>query len=325
MKLVVTGEESMFSIRLISCYFGKLKPEVELWLQSCYNNPTIDFLFVTDQDLEVLKANVQVLKISFEQMKSNIEAELGMEVCLPTPYKLCDYKVAYGLIFKEYLNEYDFWGYCDSDMIFGDIRHFVTDELLANNEKILSLGHLSIYRNVPRVCKRFMEGNNIMDYRKVFSDAAIYQFDETPGIYEMYVQNGWKFCDYLPFLDIVWDYNKRLIRYCYAKRLYGIQVHNHAWQLYYVENGKVWEAYSDDGKIIHTREYLYIHSSKRAYQCSGDVPQQYYLLPGKIKEKTSGKITWMQMKEECRQFNCSVEKIELWISNFIYRVKKKMR
>ena len=42
-----------------------------------------------------------------------------------SPYKLCDYKPVYGLIFDEDLQDYDFWGHCDVDLIFGDIRKFI--------------------------------------------------------------------------------------------------------------------------------------------------------------------------------------------------------
>ncbi len=41
----------MYKIRLISCYFGELKSEFYLWLNSCGYNKTIDFLFVTDQEI----------------------------------------------------------------------------------------------------------------------------------------------------------------------------------------------------------------------------------------------------------------------------------
>lgn len=110
----------------------------------------------------------------------NFDVELG------TPYKLCDYKVAYGLIFQEELRQYDFWGYCDSDMVLGNIRKYITDEILEGYDKILPLGHLSIYRNTDEINRRFMECPDIMDYHEVFSSPRIFQFDETPGIYAMY-------------------------------------------------------------------------------------------------------------------------------------------
>ena len=55
---------------------------------------------------------------------------VDFEIVLNEPYDLCDFKVAYGEIFQEYLEPYDFWGFCDCDLIYGDIRHFLTEELL---------------------------------------------------------------------------------------------------------------------------------------------------------------------------------------------------
>ena len=43
--------------------------------------------------------------------------------------------------------EYDFWGYCDIDLIFGNIRKFITDDILDKYDKILSRGHFTLFRN----------------------------------------------------------------------------------------------------------------------------------------------------------------------------------
>jgi hypothetical protein len=37
--------------------------------------------------------------------------------------------VAYGEIFANELHEYDFWGFSDIDLIWGNIRNFYTEEL----------------------------------------------------------------------------------------------------------------------------------------------------------------------------------------------------
>lgn len=43
---------------------------------------------------------------------------------------MCDYKPTYGLAFKKWLGKYDFWGYCDFDLLLGNLRKFFTDEVL---------------------------------------------------------------------------------------------------------------------------------------------------------------------------------------------------
>lgn len=39
-------------------------------------------------------------------------------------------------MFQEYIKDYDFWGHCDADLIFGDIRKFVTDDILNKYDRL---------------------------------------------------------------------------------------------------------------------------------------------------------------------------------------------
>ena len=53
-------------------------------------------------------------------------------------------QAADGVIFTEDLEGFDFWGYCDMNMIFGDIRKFITRDVLLAYKKVLIHGHLSL-------------------------------------------------------------------------------------------------------------------------------------------------------------------------------------
>ena len=111
-------------------YFGRLRSDFKLWLASCKMNPTINWLIYTDdKENDVLlnkdiPENVMVRYISFEEMRNKIQKYFDFEIELPAPYKLCDYRPAYGEIFHDEICEYDFWGHCDMDLIFGNIRDF---------------------------------------------------------------------------------------------------------------------------------------------------------------------------------------------------------
>lgn len=63
-----------------------------------------------------------------------------MPVAIPNSYKLCDFKPTYGLIFSEYIAKYDFWGMGDIDVIYGNIRDFITEDVLNNND-IITVKH----------------------------------------------------------------------------------------------------------------------------------------------------------------------------------------
>jgi len=103
-----------------------------------------------------------------------------MKTNVKHPYKVCDFKPAFGKIFWEFINNYDFWGYGDIDLIYGDIRNFITHDLLENYEVIspdfgFLPGHFSIIQNKPELIDLFL----ICDtYKKVFEDERCYCFDE---------------------------------------------------------------------------------------------------------------------------------------------------
>ena len=113
-------------IILILPYFGKLPNFFPFWLQSCVNNKDIDFLIITDnENLEVSSyKNIFKVTMTFDDCRAIIEEKLKRRVLLERPYKLCDYRPLYGKIFEDYIEGYEFWGFCDCDMIFGDISKF---------------------------------------------------------------------------------------------------------------------------------------------------------------------------------------------------------
>ena len=139
----------MKKIIIVCCYFGQKRKDYKTWLKSCEYNSNIDWLIFSDSDWGNTPPNVKIIKKTFNEIKEKIQSKFEFKITLNTPYKLCDYKPAYGYIFEEYIEEYDFWGYCDFDMIFGDIRKFLTDEILQQYDKIFKLGHLSLYKNTP--------------------------------------------------------------------------------------------------------------------------------------------------------------------------------
>lgn len=104
----------------------------------------------------VYPENVRVSYCSFDDIKRKIASLFDFTIELSAPYKLCDYKPTYGHAFEKELKEYDFWGYCDIDLIFGDIRNFITDKILDKFDMIGFQGHSTIFRNSKEVNSRYM-------------------------------------------------------------------------------------------------------------------------------------------------------------------------
>lgn len=143
------------SIALVTTWIGPWPFWMSAFLLSCQHNPTVDWIIFTDNEAPPdSPANVYFRFIDITTFCNLASHKLGFR-CELSPdyaYKLCDYKVAYGHIYEDFLKSYDFWGHCDLDIVWGSIRSFMTPELLWANDIISSRvrrlsGHFTIYRN----------------------------------------------------------------------------------------------------------------------------------------------------------------------------------
>lgn len=172
----------MRSVCLVLPYFGRFHNYFPLFLTSCKNNPTIDWLIITDDPQNYnWPENVKVIKSTFTDFRDRIQKNYEFTISLERTYKLCDYKPAYGEILNEELEEYDFWGHCDCDLVFGDIRSFLTDDILDAHDKIFSRGHLTVYRN-NTVINSFYRTQSYISYKDVYTNEKSFAFDEWAGI-----------------------------------------------------------------------------------------------------------------------------------------------
>ena len=296
-------EKKESKVCIIGAYFGKLPNYFEAWLLSCRYNPSIDFIVFVDDEVASVSDNVKVIKTTFQELKKIIKKKMEFETGLVSPYKLCDFKVAYGLIFEDYLKSYDYWGHCDFDMIFGDLRSFFDKYQLESYDKFLPLGHLTLYRNTKENNRRFMnqiEGQ--ADYKRIFTDENNFVFDEI-GINKIYYNSKEKFFDKIIFVDI---YDK-LSRYTqvtnvkYYKSIYDdykrTKKINHKHQLFYWKEGKVFCSYIEKGNI-ETEEYIYIHTQKRKLVVFIDNnTKSFYLSKNQIMKRENTNITKKEIIE----------------------------
>ena len=64
--------------------------------------------------------------MTFTELVSKIQSKFPFKILVPSPYRLCDYKVAYGHIFEEELN--------NLLITIADLK-----DILANEERILEI------------------------------------------------------------------------------------------------------------------------------------------------------------------------------------------
>lgn len=161
-------------------YFGKFKNYFQLFLNSCAYNEKFNWLILTDDLTEYdYPRNVLVHYTTFDDLKKIIRSKFDFEVSIERPYKLCDYKPTYGYVFEDHLKGFDYWGYCDTDMIFGDLDKFITPLLKKNYDKIFAFGHCTLYKNTPTINRLFMKPlNNKFRYHNVLTEEWNHSFDE---------------------------------------------------------------------------------------------------------------------------------------------------
>ena len=167
----------MKSIVIIFPYFCKLPVQYKMWRESALRNPSVDFMFFTDADVEPAK-NIIVHKILFCDFQKLVQRAFDFPINLNRPYKLCEYKQAYGYILQDYIKSYDFWGFGDLDLVYGDIRTFLTENVL-KHKFLLGWGHLTLLYNDEDANTYFMKQvKGYQNYKDAFTTNKITFFDE---------------------------------------------------------------------------------------------------------------------------------------------------
>jgi hypothetical protein len=170
-------------IAVIICYLGKLPWYFEYYVFSCRFNPTIHFYIITDDNTytKEVPSNIKIIITTLTEISALATEKLGFEVGIKNAYKLCDFKPAYGVIFSDILQSYDFWAFGDIDVIYGNIRNFITPELLEKYELISVRpdwipGCFLLFKNIEKMNRLYTHSK---DYQKVLTSDRHYCFDET--------------------------------------------------------------------------------------------------------------------------------------------------
>lgn len=172
---------SMTKICFVVVYLGKWPIWFPAFLHSCKNNPTINWIFFTDCGSPPHRCpNVVFYDTTLRQMRELIKKKIGKEATLEHAYKIPDYKPAFGMLFADYLSDFDFWGHCDIDIIWGNIRKYATEEILEkydifSTRKGMISGHFSLFRNTRGINRLFGQS---LEFAEVMRQAECLAFDE---------------------------------------------------------------------------------------------------------------------------------------------------
>src|SRR3990167_4488234 len=112
----------------------------------------------------------------------------------------CDIRPTYGELFAEQYRGYDWWGWCDLDMLFGDLDRLLP-ELLTNDCEVINFkpdylsGCFVLFRNVPEITRLWRKGK----YREILGEEQYHCWDESgykhyPGesFYNLLLNEGFR-------------------------------------------------------------------------------------------------------------------------------------
>ena len=294
----------MNKICIVFPYFGKLPNNFDYWYYSALNNPTVDFMFFTDCDVPI-SDNIFVFKISF-----------GFSISLFTPYKLCDFRGAYGDIFCNELEGYDFWGFGDTDLIYGNIREFFTEQILNHFDLISGWGHLTLYRNID-ACNLFYKNKieGYLYYKDVFVTPQNMGFDEYGhmGLSDMWINlypdKVWSenVFDDLLIPEISWNFRS------YRKENMGNLI-------FIYEKGTLYRISVKNGEICRCST-LYVHLHRRPFLTKmNDNFDNYFIVPNRfinLKELTINSVIILSIDRSLYYYQFML--MQRW-KTFLYKI-----
>jgi hypothetical protein len=266
----------MKKILVIIVYFGKLPSLYKAWLKSISNNKSIDFLLLYDDNVTINSTNnLRVVKSTLKDFKTVIQNEFGKEVSLQHAYKICDFRPFFGKIFREEIKGYDFYGYSDIDIIYGDLRKFFNDEILNSYDKIFKWGHFTLIKNSEFNLTLYSKLGSLYNFEQVFTSNENYAFDETTGFLSILLTNNGSLYD--KESDYV-DFNKFSSQLLLKKHILN---HNHHKQLFLWLDGKLFHGFFERGEL-KMQEKCYFHFQWKKIYFDDSSNNNFYFTSFKI-------------------------------------------
>ena len=301
----------MKKIVIIFPYFGILPVQYQMWRASALRNPSVDFMFFTDTDVEPAK-NIIVNKMQFSDFQQLVQKAFDFPIVLDRPYKLCEYKQAYGYILQDYMKEYDFWGFGDLDLVYGDLRSFFTEDVLTH-KFLLGWGHLTLLHNDEDTNIYFMKQvAGYQNYKEAFTTSKITFFDE-------YGYNGcsdkWRDCRPEDcWLEWPFDNASK------PKQSYHFNSLTRGWQQVIFEHvdNKLYMLRFHNGKL-EKKESLYAHFQHRGFMKDKVKDYSHFLVtPGAIIDFPKH-FVYIRLRWMCRNRSL-MTKYYQWKDRILYKL-----
>ena len=180
-------------LAIVIPYFGPWPAWINFFIESCRPNSAVQWFLIGDSAVpENRSPNVRHINIGFGDYKALLSDALGIPICATNPYKLCDLRPALPFVHRDLLAGYDFVGFGDLDVIYGDLGSFYGEDILAAYDLLSThpdriSGHLCLMRNDERMITAF---RLIPRWTKLFSSEEHAGADEARILQRLSGTNG---------------------------------------------------------------------------------------------------------------------------------------
>ena len=264
---------------IIIPYFGKWPVWIEFYFFSCASNKSIDWHFFTDCEIP-LKTNNNMFfySLQFDEYCQLVRERLNIPFYPVNPYKGCGLRPFYGYIHYDLLSSYDFWGWGDIDVIWGNISNFYTESLLTKFD-IFSThadrlsGHLTLIRNSEyyrQICF------NIKEWEKKLIDPNPIPLDEQDLTWLLFPESRFITKFYSKVIRKIFNWRDAWVLYYHSMSILNFILGTRKRKLFFKErhttpilgdDGLTFKYDTDlwfykDGKIINSKtgkENIYLH------------------------------------------------------------------
>ncbi len=179
---------------MIVPYFGKIPPAFDLFLQGAARNLSITINWLTDQETQDLDlpANIIVHRTTMQEFKDKAQERLGTSINLDFPYKLCDFRPAFSLIYPELVEGFDYWAFGDFDVVWGDLEGELHARIAEGYDfvtfhNLWVSGAFTLLRNTPIMNNAFQRHTG---WKEVFGSREHCAFDECDRRYAIHSAVG---------------------------------------------------------------------------------------------------------------------------------------
>lgn len=309
-------------------YFGNLPYYFPLWMHTASYSKRFDFwIYTNDRSVVSSAKNIKIIYQDFAEFVAFTQSKFDFHIALHSPRKLCDFKPTYGYVFEEQLFGYDYWGFCDVDLIWGDIDRLVP--LDAGYDKLYVHGHMTLMKNTTEINRLFMRSvDSYESYVSLLSTPNNCVFDEAAdGLninliaqkYGIKTYYDYQIADINPF-----SYIFRIAKYDYSspfKKGRAVIIPPKNKMLFYWHDGNLTKFELNEKEELTSESVRYFHFQKRDLKIENDattansfvvIPNQILPFSGDITPSVINELVndrWIYLKYYQLKFNSLKKKL----------------